>query len=81
MLTRYETEWKSSTLVTSKKKVKTYSTIKNKFVLKNNVISTSLDKQKEFTKLRISAHKLHVESGRYNKPNIPHELRIMPILW
>lgn len=39
---------------------------------------TTLEKRREFTKLRISSHRLHVESGRYNKPKIPYELRKCP---
>jgi hypothetical protein len=56
------------------KKQKTYSsTFKKNFVLENYIALTSLEKRRDFTKLRISAHKLHIESGRYYKPKIPRD--------
>jgi hypothetical protein len=64
MTTRYESEWKKY-ISEESKKLKTYSTFKKNVVLEKYITLTSLEKRRDFTKLRISAHKLHIESGRY----------------
>ena len=52
-------------------KLRTYNTFKKEFSLESYVVSLTSRKQcSEFAKLRISAHKLQIELGRYNRPNI-----------
>jgi hypothetical protein len=74
MSIRYEKEWKKN-ISNDSSKLKTYCTFKTNFVIESYITTTTLDKRREFTKLRISAHRLHIEFGRYNKPKIPRELR------
>jgi hypothetical protein len=52
-------------------KLRTYCLFKKKFCMENYLLCTSSKAQRaEFAKLRISSHKLMIESGRCNKPNI-----------
>ena len=57
-------------------KMRTYCKIKEEYKLEKYLIANDLDKHKvkTFTKLRISAHKLFIEEGRYKK--IPVEQRV-----
>jgi hypothetical protein len=53
-----------------------YKLFKKDFVLENYLISTpSFNLRKEFTKFRISAHTLCIETGRHCKPKKPVDLR------
>ena len=38
-----------------------------------------ISKRKQFTKLRISAHQLHIETGRHKKPPPPKKKLLLPI--
>ena len=44
--------------------------------LENYILQNSLKERTQFTKLRISAHSLAVETVRYSKPKIPVESRL-----
>ena len=48
-------------------KLRTYSTFKNAFGLENYVLQFPLHVRRNLTKLRISAHSLAIETGRYAK--------------
>ena len=65
----------------STSKLRTYAKFKQHFSLENYLlVQKSKPVRAEFTKLRISAHKLMIESGRYHKPNkIPIEERFCMI--
>ena len=53
-------------------KLRTYSTFKKSSFTRENYLDLNLPihKRKHFTKLRISAHDLHIEIGRYNKVQV-----------
>ncbi len=53
-------------------KLRTYMKFKYSFKYKNHLsIMTKFDSRKIFTKLRISAHDLLIERGRYRQPKVP----------
>ncbi len=56
------------------KKFKRSIYIENYLVMSTN--NNSIPKRKDFTKLRISAHQLRIETGRYSRPKTPVEKRI-----
>ena len=47
-------------------KLRTYSQFKETFLLENYVTQLPLNTRRNLTKLRISAHNLAIETGRYN---------------
>ena len=50
-------------------KLRTYSKFKTNFQLEPYLLTTkNYEKRRIFTQLRISAHDLHIETGRYTKP-------------
>ena len=63
-------------------KLEFYSTIFHDFSLKNYL---SFDIQKRIrcllTRLRISAHSLAIETGRYSKPKVPLEASVYKVKW
>ena len=77
MYLRYETDWKAH-INSNSSKLKTYCKIKYSFALENYILTKPLRERKYFTKLRISAHKLNIESGRYTIPKTPANLRFCP---
>ena len=60
-------------------KLRTYSLFKTSFGLENYIISQKLKQRRQFTKLRISSHCLHIETGRYNRPPTLPESRFCTI--
>jgi len=74
---RYESNWKDY-ISNFSSKLKSYKLFKNKFQLENYIIKKKFLDRINFTKLRISAHKLHCETGRYTKPKTPASLRFCP---
>ena len=56
-------------------KLQCYSTFKNKLKRENYIVSNPINKRRNLTKLRISAHDLAVETGRYTSPKTPREQR------
>ena len=52
----------------SKGKLSVYSNLKNSFKLENYLLQFPIWYRRNFTKLRISAHNLAIETGRYSKP-------------
>ena len=57
-------------------KLRTYCTFKKRFCLENYVLSICLEKRRDFTKLRLSAHSLAIERGRYYKNKVEKEKRL-----
>jgi hypothetical protein len=39
--------------------------------MENYVLSQNLENRRNFTKLRVSAHSLAIETGRYTRPKTP----------
>ncbi len=56
------------------KKLKTYASFKSKFKTYLDIFS-DFNMRCCFAKLRLSAHNLHIETGRYSNRNIPREER------
>ena len=55
--------------VTQENKLRTYVKLKHKFEMEHYLISVkNLSARSAMTKLRISAHDLNIETGRYSKP-------------
>jgi hypothetical protein len=52
----------------SPNKLRTYSTFKKQFCLENYILSCKLSERRNFTKLRVSAHNLAIETGRFTRP-------------
>ena len=52
-------------------KLRCYNKFKSEFKMENYVLQTKCDKRREFAKLRISAHTLQIELGRYAVPKVP----------
>jgi hypothetical protein len=68
VLNRYESNWRNYiSSISSKLNLKPFSTFKTNFELENYII-TNIYKRLNFTKLRVSARKLHSETGRHTKP-------------
>ena len=57
-------------------KLRTYSKFKTLFKLENYILQFPLSQRRNLTKLRISAHHLAIETGRYAQPKIPIDKRI-----
>lgn len=77
MYQMYDNCWWSQ-ISNDNSKLRTYKTFKTAPSLENYLLEiTDVQKRKEFTKLRISSHKLQIELGRYTKPRkTPVEDRI-----
>ena len=56
-------------------KLEFYNTLKDKFGFENHLLLSNSDHKNALTKLRISAHKLYIEAGRYVQPPIPRNKR------
>lgn len=77
----YENDWSvavgHSSCNNAGNKLRTYQSFKTKFGLENYILfGKSIHMRQNFTKLRISAHSLKIETGRYLRPKIPPEERI-----
>jgi hypothetical protein len=65
-----------SKIISSQSKLKTYCYIKKQLMLENYIIMFKRYSRSMFTKLRVSAHTLMVEKGRYLSPKMPIHERI-----
>ena len=73
---RYKDFWRNL-LQNQQGKLVTYKYLKEDFVYENYLDCVKLSAhQKALTKLRISNHKLHIETGRYKRPITPRQERI-----
>ena len=71
----FDTTWKRN-LESNTSKLRTYKTFKKEFKLEN------YKHRKELTKLRISAHSLQIEKGRYHRPQKnPYRRRVLFTLY
>ena len=72
---QYDDNWRQY-MARNDSKLRTYKQFKQEIYLENYLITLKNPKlRREFTKLRISAHKLNIELGRYNTPRTPVENR------
>ena len=60
---------------TSGHKLKTYCSLKTQFGMENYVRGIPQSERRHFTKLKISAHHLSIERGRYTRPITPRSQR------
>ena len=60
-------------------KLRTFKLFKQYFILDNYLLGTNCNWRREFTKLRISAHTLQIELGRYSVPKVPADKRFCKI--
>ena len=76
---RYTSYWEK-TINNNDGKLRTYKLFKNRFCMENYLSSRScirdLESRKCLSRLRISAHNLEIERGRYTRPITPIENRI-----
>ena len=56
-------------------KLKSYQSFKTTFSMENCVLSLPISKRRSFTKLRVSSHRLAIETGRYTRPITPRSQR------
>jgi hypothetical protein len=82
MLDRYEHNWLahvglSPTFGTTGTKLRTYIQFKHTFGLENYIlVERKFQRRQNMAKLRISAHSLCIETGRYRRPPTPPEQRL-----
>jgi hypothetical protein len=67
MFADYDKQW-HNLVCKPDSKLRTYGTFKTEYCLENYFWFSCTDKRREFSKLRISAHQLRIESGRYTRP-------------
>ena len=72
---RYRTFWENL-IQNQSGKLDTFKEIKQDFMYEKYLDFGAKQHQTELTKLRISNHKLNIETGRYKKPFIPRENRL-----
>ena len=77
MLTNmYVEQWKIN--ISAESKMRTYITFKTEFQYERYLDLLNTNIRKSITRLRISAHNLAIERGRYSKPPTPCHLRTCP---
>ena len=76
---KYEESLLSTLNSVHQKKLRTDQIFKKSFSLENYILMINLNTRRQFTKLRISSHPLHIETGRYSRPLIPPENRLCSI--
>jgi hypothetical protein len=74
----YSAEWYSC-ITNNSPKLRTYCTFKTTFEHENYVLFLKKATRSAFCKLRISAHKLMIETGRYAVPKISPENRLCQV--
>ena len=63
--------------ITDRRKLRSYAVFKRDFFLEKYLLHESLVNRKNLTRLRISSHKLSVETGRFNKTPLENRLCAM----
>ena len=69
MRSSFEGTWLDE--INKNSKLRTYCTIKGNFRCEDYLDTLQFNYRRQFTKLRLSAHKLHVETGRHTRPITP----------
>ncbi len=72
----YINHW--SQLIEREPKMRTYKLFKSSFHMENYLSFKNAKQRKAMSRLRISAHRLAVEIGRYRRPPVPLEQRTCP---
>ena len=70
----YSVHWKSS--ITQESRMRTYNKFKHNFEYEEYLNLANEEHRKSLTRLRISAHRLAIERGRYTVPHTPPEERL-----
>jgi hypothetical protein len=74
---KYKMGWSLLVNKNEGSKLRTYKLFKQEFLLENYILAElNVAKRREFTKLRISAHRLRIETDRYVWPKIAAERRL-----
>ena len=76
ILANYDSLW-SKMLNADHSKLRTYKLFKSKPGLEKYLISTNVLTRKEFTRLRISAHFLRIETGRHTVKKKPLKIKLV----
>ena len=76
MMNLYSNIWLSDICRPENNKLINYSKFKNNFILEKYLLHYDTSERRNLTKLRISAHYLQIESGRYTKPKTPRQNRL-----
>ena len=71
----YKQEWLNT--IHNGGKLRSYAVFKRDFFLEKYLLQESLVNRKNLTRLRISSHKLSVETGRFNKTPLENRLCAM----
>ena len=71
---QYITTW--ATKLCNEQKMRTYKLFKHNFILEEYLSLQNVKHRSAMTKLRISAHRLAIELGRYQRPPIPLAERV-----
>ena len=76
IISNYDKQWRE--LINKEdSKLRTYKLFKTNIGIENYLMGhTNIANRKEFTKLRLSAHQLQIERGRYTVPKTPPDQRI-----
>ena len=69
MRSSFEGTWLDE--INKNSKLRTYCTIKGNFRCEDYLDTLQFNYRRQFTKLRLSAHKLHIETGRHTRPITP----------
>ena len=76
----YESQWLShingNANPLNPNKLRNYAKFKTSFRIENYVLGCNLKCRRNFTKLRISSHRLAIKTGRYTRPKTPPEKRL-----
>ncbi len=70
----YDNSWVK--MINHQTKLRTYCQFKSSFSLENYIILLKRQSKSTFCKLRISSHKLRIETDRYTSPKIPPNQRL-----
>jgi hypothetical protein len=74
--TNYDSQWQEL-LNKDDSKLRTYKLFKHNINIENYLVDRiNVSTRKEFTKLRVSAHQLRLETGRFTKPKTPVDDRL-----
>lgn len=68
---QHDAEW-YALISKQESKLRTYSMFKKEYNMENYLLICKSKQCREFSKLRISAHQLRVETGRYTRPHKIH---------
>ena len=74
VIKKYESDWEQ-VVTNNDGKLRLYKLFKTQFSTENYLLCNKFDSRKYFSRLRTSAHRLNIETGRHKRPPIPRESR------